>query len=66
MTIVRTDAQGMSRWRKRLFVATSYAADSPAEFFKLPSDRIVTLGSHIELKRGVDRGDPPPTDASRP
>jgi len=49
MTIVRTDAQGMSRWRKRLFVATSYAADSPAEFFKLPSDRIVTLGSHIEL-----------------
>ena len=49
MTIVCTDAKGMSRWRKKLFVATSHAADSPSEFFHLPSDRIVTLGSHIEL-----------------
>ena len=49
MTIVCTDAKGMSGWRKKLFAATSHAADSPSEFFHLPNDRIVTLGSHIEL-----------------
>ena len=49
MTIVCTDAKGMSGWRKKLFVATSHAAESPSEFFHLPNDRIVTLGSHVEL-----------------
>ena len=49
MTIVPTDAPGMAGWRKRLFLATSHAATSPADYFRIPDDRIVTIGSHIEL-----------------
>ena len=49
MTIVPTDAPGMSAWRKKLFVAISHAATSPADYFGLPDDRIVTIGSHIDL-----------------
>jgi KUP system potassium uptake protein len=49
MTIVVGGKPGMARWRKRLFVALSSASVSPVEFFHLPQDRIVTIGSHIEV-----------------
>jgi KUP system potassium uptake protein len=44
-----TDAPGMARWRKRLFVAMSRNAASPASYFGLPVDRVVALGSTIDL-----------------
>lgn len=49
ITIVRSDAPGMSVWRKRVFMAMSRSSTSPVEFFGLPERRIVTLGSYIEL-----------------
>ena len=49
MTIVRGDAPGMSRWRKKLFLALTRTSTSPVEFFCLPEDRIVTIGAYIEL-----------------
>ena len=49
MTIVRGSAPGMRSWRKKLFIALSRASTSPVEYFGLPEQRIVTLGSHIEL-----------------
>jgi len=49
MTIVRSDAPGMRRWRKKLFLALSRTSTSPAEYFCLPVNRIVTVGSLIEL-----------------
>ncbi len=45
----RGDAPGMSRWRKRLFVATSHITADAAEYFQLPRDRTVIMGSRIEL-----------------
>jgi KUP system potassium uptake protein len=44
-----TDRPGMSRWRKRLFLLTAQIAAEPAEYFKLPRDRTLTLGSEIEF-----------------
>lgn len=41
--------QAMSRWRKRLYAFMYRNARSPAEFFGLPTDRIVELGSRTEL-----------------
>ena len=38
-----------ARWRKRLFVAMARNAASPVDYFHLPRDRTVTLGSTIEL-----------------
>ncbi|HEY3686282.1 MAG TPA: potassium transporter Kup [Streptosporangiaceae bacterium] len=39
----------MAPWRKRLFVATSYITSDAAEYFSLPRDRTVIMGSHIEV-----------------
>ena len=36
-------------WRKRLFVAMSRNAASPVDYFHLPGERTVTIGSQIEL-----------------
>ena len=40
---------GMSHWRKRLFLITAVISAEPAEYFRLPRDRTVTLGSKIEF-----------------
>jgi KUP system potassium uptake protein len=45
----RGTTPGMSRWRKRLFVATSRITADAAEYFRLPRDRTVIMGSRIEL-----------------
>ena len=47
--LVLGDSTEMSRWRKRLFLATSRITADAAEFFHLPRDRTVILGSLIEL-----------------
>ncbi|WP_206051016.1 KUP/HAK/KT family potassium transporter [Nocardioides speluncae] len=43
------DRPGMSKWRKRLFVATSGITADAAEYFGLPRDRTVIMGSQIEV-----------------
>jgi KUP system potassium uptake protein len=40
---------GMSRWRKRLFVATAGITADAAEYFGLPRDRTVIMGSRIQV-----------------
>ena len=45
----RGDTPGMSRWRKRLFVATARLTADAAEYFRLPRERTVIMGSRIEL-----------------
>jgi KUP system potassium uptake protein len=40
---------GMSRWRKHLFLATARLTADAAEYFQLPRDRTVIMGSRIEL-----------------
>jgi KUP system potassium uptake protein len=47
--VVRGNTPGMSTWRKRLFVATCRLNADAAEYFKLPRDRTVIMGSRIEL-----------------
>lgn len=39
----------MAAWRKRLFIATSYITADAAEYFGLPGDRTVIMGSRIEV-----------------
>jgi KUP system potassium uptake protein len=43
------DAPGMSRWRKRLFLATAQITADAAEYFRLPRDRTVIMGSRLEV-----------------
>ncbi|WP_196425327.1 potassium transporter Kup [Amycolatopsis camponoti] len=39
----------MAAWRKRLFIATSYITADAAEYFGLPRDRTVIMGSHVDV-----------------
>jgi len=43
------DTPGMSRWRKRLFIATSQITADAAEVFQLPREQTRIVGSRIEL-----------------
>jgi KUP system potassium uptake protein len=43
------DRPGMSRWRKRIFLITASLTAEPADYFRLPRERTITLGSEIEF-----------------
>ncbi|WP_433685908.1 potassium transporter Kup [Nocardia sp. CA-119907] len=45
----RGDAPTMANWRKRLFIATSHITADAAEYFGLPRDCTVIMGSQIEV-----------------
>ena len=45
----RGSTPGMSRWRKNLFLATSQLTADPVEYFRLPRERTVIMGSRIEF-----------------
>jgi KUP system potassium uptake protein len=47
--LVKGTTPGMSRWRKRLFIATSRITADAAEYFQLPRERTLIMGSRIEL-----------------
>ena len=48
-TLVPTQAPGMALWREKLFAAMSRNAASATVFFKIPTNRVVELGTRIEL-----------------
>ena len=39
----------MARWREHLFAAMSRHAQKPAEFFRLPVNRVIELGQRVEI-----------------
>jgi KUP system potassium uptake protein len=45
----RTDAPGMSRWRKQLFIVLAHNAGDPAEIFQLPRSQTVIMGSDVDV-----------------
>ena len=47
ITIRPTKRVGMAMWRKRLFSGLARNASSPTEYFQLPDDQVVALGSQI-------------------
>jgi KUP system potassium uptake protein len=42
-------APGMTRWREELFVLLNRSAASAARFFRLPDDRVMEIGSQVEI-----------------
>jgi KUP system potassium uptake protein len=47
--LYRGHTPGMSGWRKSLFLATTHITADAADYFHLPRDRTVIVGSRIEL-----------------
>jgi KUP system potassium uptake protein len=48
-TMTATGTAPMARWRKLLFIYMSRNAWNATSFFKLPPDRVIELGNHVEL-----------------
>lgn len=48
-TILTTGRSPLARWRKRLFVVLARNAPSAAAFFDIPPNRVIELGTQIEL-----------------
>ena len=48
-TVVPTAGSGMALWRERLFAAMSRNAGGIAEFFKLPDNAVVELGTRVQI-----------------
>ena len=48
-TLIASDKPGMAIWREKLFAWMLRNAESAMEFFKLPTNRVVELGSQVEI-----------------
>lgn len=48
-TLLASDRPGMAIWRERLFSWMMRNAATPMEFFHLPTNRVVELGSQVEI-----------------
>ena len=49
ITIEPTDDPGMARWRQKMFVVIARNAANPAAYFRLPSDRTISIGARVQL-----------------
>ena len=47
--IVSAPNPGMMKWRERLFISLSRNAMNAADFFKIPTNRVVEMGTRIEI-----------------
>jgi KUP system potassium uptake protein len=48
-TLIASVAPGMALWRERLFVSMSKMAVKASDFFHIPTNRVVELGTQVEL-----------------
>ena len=48
-TLLTADKPGMAVWREKLFAWMMRNAATPMEFFRLPTNRVVELGSQVEI-----------------
>jgi len=48
-TLITAERPGMAIWREKLFAWMMRNAESAMEFFKLPTNRVVELGSQVEI-----------------
>ena len=48
-TLVATKAPGMAQWRERLFAWMAKNATKATDFFRIPTNRVVELGTVVEL-----------------
>ncbi|MGH2542357.1 MAG: potassium transporter Kup, partial [Ardenticatenaceae bacterium] len=47
--LLPTEGEGMALWRERLFALMSRNSRNATDFFSLPPDRVVELGTQVEL-----------------
>jgi KUP system potassium uptake protein len=48
-TVISTPGEGMAPWREHLFVAMQRNARDAADYYRIPSNRVIELGTQIEI-----------------
>ena len=48
-TVVATRGEAMAQWRERIFAAMARNASSAASYFHLPANRVIELGTPVEI-----------------
>ena len=48
-TLIPTKMPGMALWRERLFIWMARDAQSAMSFFRIPSNRVIELGTQVEI-----------------
>jgi KUP system potassium uptake protein len=48
-TVIPTPKQGMARWRERLFAAMARNAHTAADYYNIPTNCVIELGTKIEI-----------------
>ncbi len=48
-TLVAVGLPGMAPWRQRLFIQMARNAESAMSFFRIPTNRVIELGSQVEI-----------------
>lgn len=48
-TLLATEKPGMALWREKMFAWMSQNAQRAADYFQIPSDRVVEIGVQVEL-----------------
>ena len=47
--LVQDPKSGMPGWQNRLFIALAETSADPSDYFRLPANRVVELGSHVVI-----------------
>lgn len=48
-TLIATDEPGMAKWRERLFALMSRNAERAPNYFHIPSEQVVEMGTQVDL-----------------
>jgi KUP system potassium uptake protein len=48
-TVISTPGAGMSTWREHLFVTMSRNARGAADYYQIPTNRVIELGTQVEI-----------------
>jgi KUP system potassium uptake protein len=48
-TVIPTPGDGMALWRERLFATMTRNAGSIVEYFSIPANRVIELGTQVEI-----------------
>lgn len=48
-TVIPTKGAGMAHWRERLFATMSRNSGSAVEFFRLPNNGVIELGTRVQI-----------------
>jgi KUP system potassium uptake protein len=47
--VISVPGQGMAPWREHLYVAMQRNARTAADYYQIPSNRVIELGTQVEI-----------------